>query len=127
MPNDLTGRELDAAIAVEVFGMVVTGPTTHPMLGPGWFWDERDKSASADPEPYSTDANAARLVLAEIERRGLNAAFLDVLDNILWPEPTAVSNGDAVMAYLKADPKDLGYAALVTCRAALAACRGGKK
>jgi hypothetical protein len=111
----LAGRELDAAVAIHVMGMVLTGPTSHKYVGAGWYYDDRDKSVSADPPEYSTDANASALVLAQIERRGLREHMVDTLWDLLGLDDPDLGTHDEFWLYLTASPEAISRAALLAC------------
>lgn len=112
--DGLEGRELDAAVARELFGRRVS-------------WERADGEASlllVDGEErvpcprYSSDAGAARSVEEEIDRRGLAEAYVDRLLKEERPELGIVDTLQYrdVWNVLHAGPAR-------RCRAALAVCR----
>jgi len=131
----LEGRELDAAVAEKVMGWDIRKDQTgmsfvlheqvYEISGLSIIWSQRDEyyriiegvekvfPRAEMVSRYSSDRNAVALVLAEIERRGLNTAFLDELEDILWPDPIDLSEGDAAMGYLNAPPDAICKAALL--------------
>lgn len=74
-PGDLEGRELDAAVAREVFGRELTWEARDGERVP--LVTDRDRPA---PCPrYSSDPALAREVEEEVDRRGLAEAYVDHL------------------------------------------------
>lgn len=93
----LSGRELDAAVAEKVMR------TSADLMQIGAYSE------------FSTDANAARLVLAEVERRGDEYALvrgLRVVEPSL-PDVTLEYGEHQVWDVLKLTPKQLCHAALL--------------
>lgn len=112
MPSE-RGRDLDAAIAREVMGWT-------KVEGRDAYIGSTRKGRPRKAPMFSADRNAARLVLQEIERRGLlRRAFLNAIDDILFPPGGVFSDGDGAMGYLTATTEAI-------CLAALTAVRGGK-
>lgn len=113
--GDLDGRELDAAVAREVFDREVRwrdgdGEGT-PLVTAG--------DDTVPCPPYSSDADAAREVEEELDRRGLAEAYVD---HLLKEERPRLGIVDTlqyrdVWNVLHAGPGR-------RCRAALAVCRG---
>lgn len=89
----LAGRELDKVVAWKVFG--ADGLALY-----------------AQQPPYFTDANAARLVLAEVERRGKIKPFCDALWGMRNMD-AALSVIDEMWACLTATPEQICRAALL--------------
>lgn len=143
MPNDLTGRERLPAlpesepeqvevakqrhefcktIAIEVLGWTMERREViynHRKWKDWDTWFNRDGVECVELPDFLRDYNAARLALAEIERRGLTEQFVDALEDLIWPSPVEISEGAAAMGFLTATPEAI-------CRAALSAVRGGK-
>lgn len=116
MPNE-TGRELDAAIAREVMGhephLQQHGPFAQWKIGDGVMMPH-----------YSTDANAARLVIEQIERRELVRAFMPALRYSHMPvwsvaELLSFDAAECWSMLRHASPEAI-------CRAALKAVEGSK-
>jgi hypothetical protein len=113
----LTDRELDALVAAKVMGWerAEAGPAG---LFSGDPWTGQDGMLRGLPE-YSTDANRVREVEAEIERRGLELPYVDILVKIVLP--TAENYRDlmrmGVFALITATPEQ-------RCRAAYRAVMG---
>lgn len=113
---ELTGRELDLAVAREVMGLTVTQGNsidwiaTHPM-----------NMASCVVPPYSALRDWSHRVENEIERRGLVDQYIRHLAHIL-------GRVSLLPPVLLATPEDIFRFRCVTpeqvCRAALAAVRG---
>ena len=107
----LTGRELDAAVAKNVMGLDIetfNGITSCKDKTPTGYVTWRQVCR------YSSDRNAAALVLAEIERRGLCYAFCR---RFVQVGPTPDRDYEVQWACLTASPADI-------CRAALLAVEG---
>ena len=110
MPSELTGRALDAAIHEGAMG--------RPVL---WVHGQvYDAESGLQVERNSSDANAARLVLAEIERRGLIDRYVGELYALLGADLSIADFTTLeVWRFHTALPEAI-------CRAALKAVRGGK-
>lgn len=80
--DTLTGRELDAAVAVEVMGWVYD-PSEAIVIGPHYAAPNGETHYIC--KAYSTDANAAREVEAEIERRGLVDRYVKIMVDDIEP------------------------------------------
>lgn len=114
-PGDLEGRELDAAVAREVFRHEVRwrdqdGERT-PLVSGG------DETVACPP--YSSDTDAAREVEEELDRRGLAEAYVD---HLLKEERPRLGIVDTlryrdVWNVLHAGPARRCRAALYVCRA----------
>ncbi len=106
----LEGRELDAAVAEKVMGR-----TVRPSVSSVGFWEIESPVSYFEGQHYSTDHNAARLVLAEIEKRGLDVTFVGVLEDIIWPEPVGIDEVGVAWGLLNATPAQICRAALLSC------------
>ncbi len=113
-PGNLEGRELDAAVAREVFRREVRwrdeGGERIPLVSPD--------GETVDCPPYSSDTDAARQVEEELDRRGLAEAYVD---HLLKEERPRLGIVDTlryrdVWNVLHAGP-------VRRCRAALSVCR----
>lgn len=102
----LEGRELDAAVAKSVMG-----DSTHRTDGGVLVVF----GTNVVVPHFSFDANAARLVLAEVERRGLHAAFIDALEDLIWPDPVDIPEAMGAWGFLTATPAQICRAALLSC------------
>lgn len=118
----LDGRELDAAVGQIMFGWEPVPDGTVPGLrGIGWYKHAHEPGAYVCGfDEYSSDRNAARLVLAEVERRGDEYAMVRVLRVVEPSLPdVGLEYGEIqVWQVLRLTPKQLCQAAL------LAVCEG---
>lgn len=78
----LSELELDVAVGTRVMGWEnVPEGSVRQLKGTGWYrHPDKPGEYCGMFEDYSTDANAARLVLAEIERRGL---WINLINSLL--------------------------------------------
>ena len=137
---NLTGRQLDAAVAERVMGCSVKSraawpdgkPLTHGVLAYklhdrdgnempphhssvfGWGWGTSEDEAWSMVPSYSTSCDAVATVRAEIERRGLQNHFCSILDDMTNDDPGMLIDA---WAFLNATPEQ-------QCRAALKAVEG---
>lgn len=136
---DLTGRQLDAAVAERVMGCSVKSRSAWPDGKPlqrgvrayklhdrdgnempphhsnvfGWGWGNSEDEAWSTVPAYSTSHDAVAEVRAEIERRGLVDAFVGQLYTLVGVSPCTT----LMWRLLNASPEQ-------QCRAALAAVEG---
>ncbi len=103
----MTDRELDAAIAEKVMGFVTAVKILNGRYG---------STIDGYIAHFSTDRNAAALVLEEIGKRGLQREFNEQLARQIWPEdrPMCTFGGADQFAFEKqcATPRQLMEAAL---------------
>jgi len=66
--DELIGRELDAAVAVEIMGYRKASSTKSGMW---WVWSGNRQPSEA-LRPYSSSPNASMLMLEEMRKRGWN-------------------------------------------------------
>lgn len=109
----LSGRELDKVVALSLFGPVVWSTDGMFLL----FADGQSWRGSVPH--YSTDHNAARLVLAEVERRDVSCPFMRDLFRLLFGESemgwidTASIDWKQGLGILNATPTQICQAALL--------------
>ena len=104
----LTGRELDESVLERVMGY----KRSDSVVLSGWYALGSAFLVSSVPR-YSTDHNAARRVLAEIEKRGLDVTFVGALEDIIWPEPVGIDEVGVAWGLLNATPAQICQAALL--------------
>lgn len=116
MPNELSGRQLDAAVAVEVFAHDVKeggGRATWRYRPKGWRWWQMLPY-------YSTSLDDASGVEAEIETRGLWEFYIHYLIIQVKVDGFKPCYDEMDLWQIcRATPEQI-------CRAALAAVRGAK-
>lgn len=115
----LEGRELDKAVAVSLMGFEpVPDGSVRQLRGPGWYRNLSDPTCFVSGfEDYSSDANAARLVLAEVERRGKVKEYTLALCSLKGYEPDEYWTPIDIWRMMTATPAQI-------CRAALLAVEG---
>jgi hypothetical protein len=118
----LSGRELDRVVAEKIFGLECVSTVWGPRCWRGKAKRHSFKTHELDYEPldtYSTDRNAAALLLAEVERLGCVEEFVRELRRELYRE----HGDDDTMPQLW---RFASATSLNTCRAALLAIGGAK-
>ena len=109
----LKGWELDIVIAEKAMRWTCVMASDFSDDGYSFkLWTSPDGKSNNSVPSYSTDRNAAALVLAEIERRGKIKLFCDALWDMRGMD-AALSVRDEMWVTITASPRDICRAALL--------------